>query len=101
MSSCGLRIVKLHALTHFRNQFSDYGCSFNYFGGFFESFIKPVAKRNLARPTKKHGKFVEELMTRYCEQQVCHFSNTVMAIKAKDNEKPSPAIIKDLPKQNV
>jgi hypothetical protein len=64
-SSCGLRIVKLHALPHFPKQFREDRCYFNYFGGFFESCIKTTAKRNIARTTKYHGKFVDELMTIY------------------------------------
>jgi hypothetical protein len=93
--------VKLHALTHFPKQFREYGRSFNLFGGFFESCIKTMAKRNLSRTTRKHGKFVEELMTRYYEHQVCQCSSMVMEIKAKENEKPPPAIIKDLPKHRM
>jgi hypothetical protein len=84
-SKCGLRIVKLHALTHFPRQYREFGSTFNYFGGFFESCIKTMAKRNLARTTRKHGRFVDELMTRYYEQQVCQFSS--MVLDSKDQEK--------------
>jgi hypothetical protein len=33
-SRCGLRIVKMHALTHFAQQYRDFGNTATYFGGF-------------------------------------------------------------------
>ena len=74
-SRCGLRIVKMHALTHFAQQYRDFGNTATYFGGFFESCIKTMAKQNMNRTSKKHSKFLEELMMRYYEQQVCKVSD--------------------------
>jgi hypothetical protein len=34
-SRCGLRIVKIHDLTHFAQQYRDFGYTATYFGGFF------------------------------------------------------------------
>jgi hypothetical protein len=72
-SPAGLRLVKFHCLTHFPSQYRQFGNTNNYFGGFFESCIKTITKRNLTRTTRKHRRFVEDLMIRYFEQKVCTF----------------------------
>jgi hypothetical protein len=43
-SQCGPRIVKMHAMTHFAQQYRDFGNMATYFGGFFESYIRTMAK---------------------------------------------------------
>jgi hypothetical protein len=45
-----------------------------------------MAKRNLARTTRKHGRFVENLMMRYFEQKVCDFSVMVLETNSKTIE---------------
>jgi hypothetical protein len=42
-----------------------------------------MAKRNLARTTRKHGRFVEDLMMHYFEQKVCDFSVMVLETNSK------------------
>jgi hypothetical protein len=57
-SPYGLRLVKFHCLTHFPSQYRQFGNTYNYFGGFFESCIKTMPKRNLARTTRTQGKLI-------------------------------------------
>jgi hypothetical protein len=61
-SPCGLRLVKFHRLTHFPSQYRQLSSTYNNFG--VEYCIKTMA-RNLARTTRKHGRFVEDLMMSY------------------------------------
>jgi hypothetical protein len=89
-SSCGLRLVKFHCLTHFPSQYRQSGNTYNYFGGFFESCTKTMSKRNLARTIRKHGRFVEDLMMLYFEQKVCDFSVMVLETHRKTVERLIP-----------
>jgi hypothetical protein len=73
-SPCDLRLVKFYCLTHFPSHYRQFGNTYNYFGGFYESCIKTMTKINLARTTRNHGRFVKDLMMRYFEQNVCDFS---------------------------
>jgi hypothetical protein len=45
-----------------------------------------MAKRNLARTTRKHGRLVEDLMMRYLEHKVCAFSVIVLDSNNKSME---------------
>jgi hypothetical protein len=49
-----------------------------------------MAKTNLARTTRKHGRFVEDLMMRYFEQKVCEFSVMVLETNSKTIERLIP-----------
>jgi hypothetical protein len=44
----------------------------------------------LARTTRKHGRFVEDLMMRYFEQKVCKFSVMVLETNSKTIERLIP-----------
>jgi hypothetical protein len=58
-----------------------------------------MAQKNLARTTRKHGRFVEDLMMRYFEQKVCEFlvmvletnSNTIERLIPTTGEVPKPS----------
>jgi hypothetical protein len=97
-SPCRLRLVKFHCLTHFPSQYRQFGNTYNYFGGFFKSCIKKMAKRNLARTTRKHGRFVEDIMMRYFEHKVCDFSRMVLETNSKTIERLIP-MKGDVPQQ--
>jgi hypothetical protein len=56
-----------------------------------------MAKRNLARTTRKHGRFVEDLMMRYFEQKVCDFAVMVLHTNRKNMERLIPKA-KEIPK---
>jgi hypothetical protein len=47
-------------------------------------------KKKLARTTRKHGRFVEDLMMRYFEQKVCEFSVMVLEKNSKTIERLIP-----------
>jgi hypothetical protein len=49
-----------------------------------------MAKRNLAGTTRKHGRFVEDLMMRYFEQTVCDFLVMVLDTNSKSTEQLIP-----------
>jgi regulator of sigma D len=57
-----------------------------------------MAKRNLARTTRKHGRFVEYLMMRYLEQKVCDFTVMVLHTNSKNMEILIPKA-KEIPKK--
>jgi hypothetical protein len=95
-SRCGLRIVKIHGLTHFAQQYRDFGNTATYFGGFFQSCIKTMAKQNMNRTSKRHATFLEELMMRYYEQHVCKVSEQYF-----DHKLPSTSSSNDQKKANV
>jgi hypothetical protein len=97
-SPCGLRLVKFHCLTHFPSQYRQFGNTYNYFGGFSESCIKKMAKRNLARTTRKHGRFVEDLTMRYFKHKVCDFAVTMLHTNSKSMEILTPKA-KEIPKK--
>jgi hypothetical protein len=89
MSKTGMRIVKFHCMSHFPKQYGEFGSAFNYFGGFFEACIKTMVIFLKQRTTKKHSRFVEDLMTRYYEQQVCAVSTLSLDTTQKTNENSS------------
>jgi hypothetical protein len=82
--------VKFRCLTHFPRQYRQFGNTYKYVGGFFESCIKTMAERNLARTTRKHGRFVEDLMMSYFKQKVCDFSIMVLETNSKTIERLIP-----------
>jgi hypothetical protein len=57
-----------------------------------------MARRNLAKITRKHGSFVEDLMMRYFEQKVCDFSVMVLDTNSKSMERFIPKA-KQIPKK--
>jgi hypothetical protein len=89
-SPCGIRLVKFHCLTPFLSQYRQFGNTYKYFGGFSESCIKTIAKRNFARTTRKHGRFVEDIMMHYFEEKVCDFSVMVLEKNSKTIERLIP-----------
>jgi hypothetical protein len=57
-----------------------------------------MAKINLARTTRKHGRSVEDLLMRYFEQKVCDFSFMVIETNSKTIERLTP-MTGEVPKQ--
>jgi hypothetical protein len=57
-----------------------------------------MAKRNLARTTRKHGRFMEDLLMHYFEQKVCDFSVMVLHTNSKSTERLIPKA-KQIPKK--
>jgi hypothetical protein len=98
-SPCGLQLVKFNCLAHSPSQYRQFGNTYNYFGGFFESCISAMAKINLARTTRKHVRFVEDLMMRYFEQKVCDFSVMLLHTNSKSMERLIPKA-KHIPKKH-
>jgi hypothetical protein len=89
-SRCGLQIVNMHALTHFAQQYRHFGNTATYFGVFFESCIKKMAKQNMNSTLKKHANFLEELMMCYYERQLCKISGQYL-----DHKFPSTSCSND------
>ena len=66
-SSAGLQLVKFHGLLHFVDQIKKFGSPLNYFGGFWESFLKDKLKK----PSKRiNGHLHREIGRASCRERV-------------------------------
>ena len=75
-SQTGLRTPKWHATKHYPQLIRRFGNTFNYFGGFLESFLKVLVKAPVVRTTRRHGHYQSEMFTRILEGLVCGASKT-------------------------
>jgi hypothetical protein len=70
MSSCGLRLVKFHAMKHFPRQIRNYGTPHNFSGVYLESALKQLVKQPTKRTTRQHSRYEYDLLLRHYEMLI-------------------------------
>jgi hypothetical protein len=63
----GCKIQRLHGISHFPKQISQFGSAQNFNGSFLESHLKTFIKHPAKRARKTHADFSHDLINRWCE----------------------------------
>jgi len=71
MSKSGLRIPKFHCLLHFRYYIQQFGSTYNFYGGFCESHMKSLIKKETKHTSRQQDRFDLDVMNRQHDNDVC------------------------------
>jgi len=70
-SRSGLRISKFHGLLHIVFYIRQYGCTFNFFGGFCESHLKSLVKQRAKNMSRQQDHLDLDIMNRQYKEGMC------------------------------
>ena len=69
-SGAGLRTTKYHSLKHFPYYIRKFGSPHNFSGTYLEAALKPYLKEQTKRTTRRHNRYLLDLMNRFHELMV-------------------------------
>ena len=88
-SKTGLRTTKFHSLKHFPYYIRKFGSPHNFSGTYLEAALKPYLKEQTKRTTRRHNRYLLDLMHRFHELMVVWTLQ-----KHRDQRKSSPMLEK-------